>query len=82
MNLMKASLWKFMEVMIKGHDVRAHDTRDGAGQTRARPVRARSAALSGINEKFAGYRDATQFSGIFPEIPGCLVGMRLTSRKL
>ena len=66
-----------MGVMIKGHD-----TRDGAGQTRARPVRARSAALSGINENFPGYRGATQFSGIFTEIPGCLVGMRLTSRKL
>ena len=33
-----------------------------------------SAELPGIYEKFPGYRDATQFSGIFPEISGWLVG--------
>ena len=53
-----------------------------AGQMRVRPVRAWSAALPGIYENFPGYRDATQFSGTFPEIPGWLVGIRLTSRKL
>ena len=51
---------------VKGHDVRAHDA---AGRACA------SAALPGIYENFPGYRDATQFSGIFPEIPGWLVRM-------
>ena len=45
-----------------------------AGQTRVHPVRAR-AQNPRIYEKFPGYRDATQFSGIVPEISGWLVGM-------
>ena len=39
------------------------------------------AELSGIYENVPGYRDATQFSGIFPENPGWLVGMNITGKS-
>ena len=51
---------------VKCHDVLAHDTHDG----QAKRVRVRS-------ENFPGYQGATQFSGIFTEIPGWLVGMHV-----
>ena len=58
------------------YDVPTHDTRDGqAKRTRVHLVRARAQNPS-IYEKFPGYptQPATQFSGIFPEISGWLVG--------
>ena len=58
---------QFLEV--KGHNVPARAIRDWQA--------ARAQHFPGFMNFFPGYRDATQFSGIFPEILGWLVGMIL-----